>query len=84
MLAFNHPAFLQISLGCPGIQKGKHTHAKWSQALVNNQPVFASHDERAYPSGLCAAVAQVILQLCRSYAPLATTSKSFGAFFHTD
>lgn len=70
MLAFNHPAFMQIRLGCPGVRPGQHVHAIWGKQYVNNRLIFATHEEKEYPQGLCSAVAQVFLQICQEYGLL--------------
>ena len=62
-LAANHSCIEAINLRCPG----NHRHAKWGVQHVNGKRVFATKEERHYPSGLCACVAQVILNLCKEH-----------------
>lgn len=63
MLAANHSCVECICMGCPG----NHRHAKWGVQYINGRQVFATKQERHYPSGLCACIAQVILHLCQSH-----------------
>ena len=63
LLAANHSCVESICLQCPG----NHRHAKWGVQHIKGKRVFATQEERHYPSGLCACVAQVILQLCKTH-----------------
>ena len=63
LLACNHSCVESICLQCPG----NHRHAKWGVQHLNGKRVFATKEERHYPSGLCACVAQVVLHLCQQH-----------------
>ena len=61
LLASNHDCIEAICLPCPG----NHKHAKWGIQQIQGRRIFATKEERHYPSGLCACVAQVILHQCQ-------------------
>ncbi len=63
MLASNIPEVEMICHGCPG----NHKHLQWGQIRVKGNLVFATAEEKHYPPGLCAFVAQIILQVCETY-----------------
>lgn len=66
MLAANDSCVEAINLRCPN----NHRHAKWGVQHINGRRVFATQDERHYPSGLCACIAQVLLNLCQLHGLL--------------
>lgn len=61
LLASNHSCVEAINMQCPG----NHRHAKWGVQHINGRRVFATKEERHYPSGLCACVAQLLVNLCQ-------------------
>ena len=66
LLASNHSCVESICLQCPG----NHRHAKWGVQYINGRQIFATKEERHYPSGLGACVAQVILHQCELHGLL--------------
>ena len=63
MLASNVQEVEMICHGCPG----NHIHLKWGQIKIGNRKVFATSEEKHYPSGLCALVSKIVLQICQTH-----------------